>query len=206
MAKKTGSIDDPSELRPAVFLDRDGCVIHEDGWVTSPEQIRLIDGAAETIRALRDRGFLTVLITNQSAVARGLIDEKRLAEIHARLEDALLAKGARLDAIYYCPHHPEGEVQAYAISCRCRKPGTGMIEQATQDLGIDLPKSFVIGDDFRDVALAPPFDMGAVLVRTGKGASREDEARRELGNRLQVIDSIAGAATIIERDPVNPSQ
>lgn len=179
-------------------------MIQEDGWVTSPEQIRLIDGAAETIRVLRDRGFLTVLVTNQSAVARGLIDEARLAEIHARLEESLRAKDARLDAIYYCPHHPDGEVAAYAIPCRCRKPGTGMIEQAATDLAIDLPRSFVVGDDYRDVALAPPFDMGAVLVRTGKGASREGEAKRELGDRLQVIDSIAEAAAIIEHGSTNP--
>lgn len=191
MTAPAGDTRAPAKPRAAVFLDRDGTLIHEDGWVVKPDQVRLIDGAAAAISALHARGFVVVLVTNQSAVARGLLDEDALRNVHARLTGLLAAEGAILDAIYYCPHHPDGPIPQYAITCRCRKPDTGMIEQASRDLHLDLSESFIVGDDLRDLALAPPLGMRAVLVRTGKGAAREQQAREIHGAGLRVIDSIA---------------
>jgi histidinol-phosphate phosphatase family protein len=147
-----------SRRRPAAFLDRDGTINRHLGLLTRPEEIELLPGAAGAIRRLNRAGVLTVVVTNQPVVARGLCDERGLERIHARLEMALGEQGAYLDALYYCPHHPDGgfpgEVPELKRPCSCRKPETGMIEAAVRDLPIDLGRSALFGDTWRDAEAA----------------------------------------------------
>lgn len=164
----------PPILRPAVFLDRDGTIIDDVDYLTDPGQIRLIPGASEAIRRLNEEGWAVVVVTNQSAVARGMLTEDGLGTIHQRLKDMLAGEGAHLDAIYYCPHLAEGGSAPYDQSCDCRKPASGMLRQAAREHRLDLAASAIIGDSLRDL------DAGAtagcktlILVRTGHGATEE---------------------------------
>ena len=158
-------------LRSAVFLDRDGTINQEVGHLWDSSQLALIDGAAEAIRRLNREGRLTVVITNQPVVARGEATEEQLDAIHARFETLLGEKGAYLDAIYFCPHHPEsgfaGEVAALKINCTCRKPGTALIERACRDLAIDPSASWFVGDTSSDMEAGRRAGLRTVLVRTG---------------------------------------
>jgi len=156
-------------MRPAVFLDRDGTINEEVGYLHEVERLCLIPGAALAIKRLNDHGMLAVCISNQSGVARGYHSEDAVREINTRLEELLGAEGARLDGIYFCPHHPTEGEYPYRIDCGCRKPGTGMIEQAASDLSIDLTRSFLIGDRLTDIKTAHNAGVRGVLVLTGYG-------------------------------------
>lgn len=157
---------------PAVFLDRDGTINQENGWINSPDQISLVDGAVEAVKRINRSGYLSVLITNQPVVARGECSERELESIHARLEALLGEQGAFLDAIYYCPHHPEsgwpGERRDLKIDCDCRKPKPGLIYRATEELNIDLARSCMIGDSWRDMEVAKNAGIRGIQVSDGK--------------------------------------
>ena len=144
-----------SFAQKAVFLDRDGTLNVYREHITKPEQIELLPGAAKAIAALNRKGYLTVLVTNQPVIAKGMCTQAQLRTVHDRLETLLGKEGAYLDAIYFCPHHPEkgfaGERPEYKIPCTCRKPSPGMLLQAAEDLHISLCESFMIGDSDRDV-------------------------------------------------------
>lgn len=161
--------------QPAVFLDRDGVLnaIDRGQYIRSPDDLVLLDGVEEAVQRLNDAEYRVVLVTNQPVVARGECDEVGLQRIHARLETTLGRKGAWLDAIYFCPHHPdygfEGERPDLKIVCGCRKPATGMFVQAAEDLNIDLERSWVIGDSTSDIAAAHAMNLPSVLVMTGEG-------------------------------------
>ena len=159
-----------------MFLDRDGTINVERGYVTRPEDLVLIEGAAAAIRALNDRGVLAVVVSNQSGVARGLMTEDDLARVHERLEDLLLADGARLDGAYYCPNFTGGSVKRYARDARCRKPATEMVERAVRDLGVDLASSVMVGDHATDMELARALGIPGVLVATGRGRETFESA------------------------------
>jgi D-glycero-D-manno-heptose 1,7-bisphosphate phosphatase len=156
-------------LRPAVFLDRDGVLIEEVGYLADPCQVVLIPGAGPAIASLNRAGIPVVVVTNQAGIARGYLSESRLAEIHGRLEALLAAEGARIDAIYYCPHHPTDGVAPYRLQCSCRKPQPGMLLQAATDLGIDLPRSSMIGDKAVDLEAGARAGCRPILVKTGYG-------------------------------------
>ena len=147
-----------NNLRPTLFLDRDGTINRHIGYLDRPEQIELLPGVGEAIRRLNQAGVLTVVVTNQAVIARGQCSEADLEQIHARLKELLGQHGAHLDAIYHCPHQPDrgqrGEVTELKIVCRCRKPEPGMIEAALRDLPIDPSQCAVVGDTERDVGLA----------------------------------------------------
>lgn len=164
--------------RIAVFFDRDGTLIDDVGYLRTPDEVRLIPGAAEAIRMLNDRQILTCVISNQSGVARGLLTEADLVPIHDRLQRMLAAAGAHLDRIYYCPHHPTEGRPPYNIECTCRKPRTGMLQRAASELPIALEKSFVIGDKTLDIEVAKAAGTRSILVLTGYGRSSVDECRR----------------------------
>ncbi len=155
--------------RPAVFLDRDGTVIEEVNYLSRPEQVRLIPGAAEAIARANRVGAAVVVVTNQSGVARGYFPEGRVGEIHAYLSRLLAAVGARVDAFYHCPHHETEGVGAYRVACDCRKPRPGMLFAAARDLGLDLTRSWMIGDNLSDLAAGAAAGCATVLVRTGHG-------------------------------------
>jgi D-glycero-D-manno-heptose 1,7-bisphosphate phosphatase len=139
----------------AIFLDRDGTLNQSDGFITTPEQLVLIDGAAQAVRRINSAGYLAILVTNQPVIARGDVTLEGLAEIHAKLETDLGQEGAYLDALYYCPHHPDrgfpGERVEYKGDCECRKPKPGMLLAAAARFNIDLGSSWMVGDDSKDV-------------------------------------------------------
>jgi len=155
------------DAAPAVFIDRDGTVIREVGYLCRPEQIEILPRVPEAIRMLRGRGYRVVLVTNQSAVARGMLKESELEEIHHLLRNELHRAGAGLDGIYYCPHHPSDGVAPYVIHCRCRKPNSGMIERAARDLQLNLMHSYVVGDQETDMELARRCGIKGIWLRSG---------------------------------------
>jgi histidinol-phosphate phosphatase family protein len=159
--------------RPAVFLDRDGTINEEVSYVTRPEQLKLLPGAAQAVRMLRDAGYRVVVVTNQPVIARGDCEVIDLLRIHDHMEMELSREGAFLDGIYYCPHHPdkgfEGERPEYKIACECRKPADGLVQQATRELNLDLSTSWFIGDRTGDVQTAHKAGIRSVLLRSGIG-------------------------------------
>jgi D-glycero-D-manno-heptose 1,7-bisphosphate phosphatase len=154
-------------MNKAVFLDRDGTVTEEVGYLVNVEMLRMIPGAGAAIRKLNQAGFKVVLVTNQSGVARGYFPESLVHEAHARLKGMLKSEGARLDGIYYCPHHPSAGNSKYTAVCDCRKPATGLLDRAAKELSIDLRGSYMVGDKWSDVELAHNAGAKAVLVQTG---------------------------------------
>jgi len=154
-----------------VFLDRDGTLTCESDWVRSAADLALLDGAIEAVRALERGGYAVVVITNQSAVARGLVTESELAAIHAELAARFANAGAPLDAIYACPHHPTEGFAPYRRECDCRKPKSGLLERAARELELDLARSWIVGDAERDLAAGAGLGVRGILVGTGKGVA-----------------------------------
>jgi len=135
----------------AVFLDRDDTIIKDSGYINDPEDVNLLPGAARGLLQLRSMGYKLVLVSNQSGVARGIVTEKALGDIHERLEELLAKEGAYLDGIYYCPYHPEGSVAKYRRESELRKPNPGMLLRAAEQFDIELGASWAIGDSQRDI-------------------------------------------------------
>ncbi|MGE3724682.1 MAG: D-glycero-beta-D-manno-heptose 1,7-bisphosphate 7-phosphatase [Candidatus Sericytochromatia bacterium] len=155
--------------KPAVFLDRDGTINQEVGYIRDLDNLTLIPGAAEAIRQLNQMGIPVVVVTNQSGVARGYYPESWMEQLHGRLKTLLAAEGAQLDGVYYCPHLPDGEVPEYSFDCDCRKPEPGMLEQAAKDLNLDLSHSFMIGDKATDIDVGLRVGCKTILLRSGYG-------------------------------------
>jgi D-glycero-D-manno-heptose 1,7-bisphosphate phosphatase len=147
---------------PAAFLDRDGVLNVDHGYAFRPDQIEWVAGAPEAVRLLNEAGYIVIVVTNQSGVARGLYNEAAVRELHIHMQDILNTQGAHIDAFYYCPHHPEGTVKEFAVQCSCRKPGTGMLEQAAREWPIDRSRSFLIGDRDADMAAAAAFTIRGI--------------------------------------------
>jgi D-glycero-D-manno-heptose 1,7-bisphosphate phosphatase len=183
-------------VKPAVFLDRDGTLIEDVGYLDRLDRIALFPWTVDAIRALNRAGFIVVVITNQSGVARGFFTEAFVEETHRHLSARLAAGGARIDAYYYCPHHPDGAVAAYRRHCDCRKPASGLVDRAVRELDLDPARSFVVGDKWLDVGLARAAGARGILVRTGTGAI--EEARPIPGVSADaIVDNLAGAASWI---------
>jgi D-glycero-D-manno-heptose 1,7-bisphosphate phosphatase len=163
-------------MRPAVFLDRDGTMVQDVGYLGRPEDLRWYPFTIDAIRLLRRAGFLILVTTNQGGIGLGLFTEAFVRQLHESMDRHLAAAGANVDAWFYCPHHPRATVPDLAIDCECRKPEPGMIRQAQQRFAIDLDRSFVVGDKQIDVELAERAGVRGVLVRTGHGA--QELARR----------------------------
>lgn len=153
---------------PAVFLDRDGTIIEDRGYLADPADVQLLPGAVDALRRLSARGFRLVVVSNQSGVARGLFDENRLADVHARLESLLAAEGVRLDAAYYCPYldGPEAVVERYRRDSELRKPRPGMLLQAARELGLDLSQSWMVGNSPSDVEAGRRAGCRTILLHT----------------------------------------
>jgi len=135
----------------AIFLDRDDTLIEDPGYINDPEQVKLLDGVPEALIQLKDLGYKLIVVTNQSAVAHGIVTEKVLGEIHDRLKQLLVDKNAFLDRIYYCPYHPEGVVPKYCKESNSRKPSPGMLLKAADEMDIDLGQSWCVGNSSRDI-------------------------------------------------------
>ena len=156
-------------MESAVFLDRDGGISEEVGYLGDSDRLRLMPQAADAVKLLKQNGFKTIVITNQSGVARGYFSEQALGDIHRKMEQFLSAQGATLDGIYYCPHHPEGTVDAYRRECDCRKPATGLLIKAAGEHGVDVTSSYLVGDKRSDMECAHRAGATGILVLTGYG-------------------------------------
>lgn len=155
--------------RRAIIMDRDGTVCDEVGYVNHVDRIRLLPRSAEAIRKANEAGFQTVVVTNQAGVARGYFAETLVEDVHDRVREMLARDGARLDGIYYCPHHPEVGPPPYRAACDCRKPRPGMLLRARDEMGIDLASSYMVGDSVRDVEAGHRAGTTTILVLTGYG-------------------------------------
>jgi len=160
-------------MKPAIFFDRDGTILMEMGYTAHPSLVQPYRSAPEALRLAKAKDFLLVVVTNQSGIARGRLSEPTLTAIHQRMTEMLRREGAALDAIYYCPHHPDGTVGAYRQACLCRKPGTALGEAAIRDLGIDPARSWAIGDKVSDIRFGLNLGLRVCLVRTGFGMDEE---------------------------------
>ena len=156
-------------MRPAVFLDRDGTMIHDVGYLGRRDGVKWFPWTTDAIRLLNRAGYLVCVTTNQSGVGLGYYDEEAVQSLHAWMHDALRGAGAHVDGWYYCPHHPDASVPALRQTCDCRKPAPGMIRQAGRQFSIDLARSYVIGDKAVDVGLAEQAGAEGILVTTGDG-------------------------------------
>lgn len=175
-------------MKKAVFLDRDGTIIKERNFVSSPRQVKILSGVPQALRLLKEAGYQLVVFSNQSGIARGLFTINDLNQIHQHIKRLLKKKGGALAGIYYCPHHPEGKISRYRKRCNCRKPEPGMLRKAARDLGINLKESVVIGDSLRDLQAGKKVGTRTILVLTGKGRITQ----REIGKfRLRIVDHIA---------------
>ena len=148
----------------AVFFDRDDTLISDSGYMQRPEQVNLLPGVPETLIQLKKMGYLLVVVTNQSGIARGFLTEDELEKIHQELKRQLAAEGAVIDGLYYCPYHPDGAVQDFSIESNLRKPNAGMFFQAEEDLDIDLTQSWMIGDSYRDIQAGKAAGCHTILV------------------------------------------
>jgi D-glycero-D-manno-heptose 1,7-bisphosphate phosphatase len=184
------------QVNRAVFLDRDGVIIEDNGFIDHRDRVKLLPRAAEAIKILNSHQYKVIVVTNQSGVARGLFSEKTVVELSDYMLDQLLKLGAIIDRVYYCPHHPDGTVPGYGIACRCRKPDTGMVEQATLDFNLDLKRSFVIGDNASDIELGTRAGCHTVLV-TGYG-TRRNASGEPRGANAVVPDLYAAAQWVVK--------
>jgi D-glycero-D-manno-heptose 1,7-bisphosphate phosphatase len=171
VADPTSSNPQSEILNPqsAIFLDRDGTLNKDIGYVSTPDRLVLYPWAAEAVHLINESGAMVIIITNQSGIARGMYTEADLDSIHGRMIEELARDGARVDAVYYCPHHPEVGAARYRIDCDCRKPRTGMLSAASREHNIDLARSFIIGDKASDIELAANAGVRGALVMTGYG-------------------------------------
>jgi mannose-1-phosphate guanylyltransferase / phosphomannomutase len=163
--------------RKAVFLDRDGVINHEVDQLSDKKDLRVYDFSARAVKKINDSDYLTIILTNQPMIAKGFMKESDLHEIHKKLETELGKEGAKIDAIYYCPHHPKkgfaGEIPELKVNCNCRKPKIGMFLKACKDFNIDLEKSYIIGDQTTDILAGKKAGCKTILVKTGYGGKDE---------------------------------
>jgi D-glycero-D-manno-heptose 1,7-bisphosphate phosphatase len=174
----------------AVFLDRDGTIVEDPGFLHEPDQVRLFPGAGAAIHRLNQAGWRVITVSNQSGIARGLYDATAYTAVQRRLAELLAAHDARLDGAHFCPHHPD-----FTGPCECRKPGVLLFRQAAAALGVDLARSVWVGDRVSDVEPARQLGGHAILVETGRGAASA-AAARALGVPV-VADLSAAAAEIV---------
>ncbi len=162
----------------AVFIDRDGTVSEEVGYVNHISRFRLLPNTADAIKLLNDAGVMAILATNQAGVARGYFEEAMIIKVHEKLGEELSKSGAKFDAVYYCPHHPSVGKPPYRMDCDCRKPKPGMITRAQREHGIDLTVSYMIGDKISDVEFGKKLGLKSVMVLTGYGIGEYEHQRQ----------------------------
>lgn len=185
-------------MRPAVFLDRDGTLVEEAGYLDRLERLVFFPYSVDAVRLLNRANFAVVIVTNQAGIARGIFKEAFVAEAHQHITARLSAGGARVDGFYYCPHHPEAVIEQYRKSCDCRKPQPGLLRQAASDLHIALDRSFVVGDRWHDLEAGQRVGAKGLLVRTGYGRT-EETAGHDRVTPTAIIDNLMEAVSWIVR-------
>ncbi len=167
-------------MEKVIFLDRDGTLNEEVNYLHRKEDLRILPGVMEAVKAFRDRGFKIVVVTNQAGVARGYYNEETVDELHRYMNEQFRAQGAGIDAFFFCPHHPEHGIGEYKKLCHCRKPETGMFERAERLFAVDKAASWLIGDKLIDVPAGRNSGVRTVLVGTGYGAEERRKAVSDL--------------------------
>lgn len=175
--------------QPAVFLDRDGTIIVEKDFLGDPAGVELLPRAAEAIKLLNENGYLVIVVSNQSGVARGYYDEKAVHAVNAHLANMLRQESAAIDDVFFCPHYLGGKIPQYSKDCECRKPKTGLARQAMEKHRIDLSRSVMVGDRVADVQFGKNLEIPAILVTTGYGEAEKERIEEE---RLPAPDLLAG--------------
>lgn len=181
-------------MNKAVFIDKDGTLIHDVPYNADPSLIRLQEGAAYGLRQLKDQGYLLILVSNQSGVAHGYFSEEALTAVQEKLQDELKKDGVQLDGAFFCPHHPQGIVKQYAVSCECRKPKPGMLVEAARQFDIDLSQSWMIGDILHDVEAGNKAGCSTILIDNGNETEWQPGADR---HPTDVAKNIRQAVSII---------
>ena len=190
----------------AVFLDRDGTLVHPRHYPSRPDELRLYDGIGPELRRLQSAGFRLVVITNQSGIARGYFGEPELARMHEHLAGELARLGVRLDGVYFCPHHPDGAIPELSIACECRKPAPGMLLRAAGELALDLEHSWFIGDILDDVEAGNRAGCRTILVDLGSEAlpatqlRRPDFVARDTIHALRIVAAAESLRPLVELD------
>lgn len=164
-------------MKRAVFIDRDGTISEEVGYINHPSRFSLFPYAAAAIQHLNENGWLAILVTNQAGVARGYFSEEMIKTVHAAMTADLESNGAKLDAIYYCAHHPSVGAPPYRFDCDCRKPKPGLISRAAQDFDVDLSQSWMVGDRYSDIELARNAALKSAFVLSGYGRGEWEHQR-----------------------------
>ena len=183
--------------RQAVFLDRDGTMIHDVGYLSRMEDLRWFPWSIDAIRMLNRAGFAVCVTTNQGGIAMGIYDEAFVQRLHAEMSATLTASGGHVDGWFYCPHHPRAVDPALRLDCDCRKPKPGMIHQAAKRFDLDLTRSFVVGDKMADVGLGNAVGAQSILVKTGYGQTEVSQYKGEVPGAAYVAETLAEAVTWI---------
>lgn len=188
--------------KPAIFIDRDGTINEQMGYVNHTSRFVMLPRVPEAFRMVNQAGFLAIIVSNQSGVARGYFPIELIYSINSMMKESVGKQGGHIDGIYFCPHYPKGSVQEYAMECDCRKPRTGLIERACRDFEIDLMRSYMVGDHYTDMELAERLDIKGILVRTGYGAGVIEYNLPGMANKPSYIadDLLDAVKWIIERD------
>lgn len=181
-------------MEKAVFLDRDGTINIEKHYLYRPEDFEFIEGVPEAIELLNRNGYLVIVVSNQAGVARGYYSEQDVRKLQEYINTELKNWDAHIDRFYFCPHHPEAGIGKYKVKCHCRKPETGMFEQACRDFPIDIASSWMIGDNRGDILAGNRFGLKTVLVRTGYG---QDLLKNGFNNSDYVADNLYYATRLI---------
>ncbi len=189
--------------KKAVFLDRDHTLIEDPGYISDPTLVKLLPGVGPAVKSLSQAGFKVIIVTNQSGIARGLLTEETLLKIHSEVRRQLAGSGAHLDAIYFCPFHPEGNVEGYAIDSELRKPRPGMLLKAAKDHNLDLSASWMVGDSPRDVEAGQRAGCRTIRLRVQamqvQGDGQDEDAQADF-----TVRNLVEAAKIILREPDVP--
>ncbi|MFA6105017.1 MAG: HAD family hydrolase [Patescibacteria group bacterium] len=180
----------------AIFLDRDGTIIKHVELMHSVDDLRLLPGSASAINTFNRLGYLVIIVTNQPVVARGIVEPKEIDKIHEVLIERLHGRGAHIDRVYFCPHHPEATVSEYRLRCLCRKPEPGMILEGLKSLNINPDQSFMIGDALIDVVSGKKAGLKTILVKSGPGHARLDEKFNDIKSDF-TVNTLLQAAKIV---------
>jgi D,D-heptose 1,7-bisphosphate phosphatase len=186
--------------RRAVFLDRDGTLVEEAGYLNRLDRLAFFPYSVDAVRVLNHAGFAVVVVTNQAGIARGIVPESFVAEAHRHISARMQAGAAHIDAFYHCPHYPSGTVDEYVGECDCRKPRPGLLHQARTALDLDLARSFMVGDRWHDVEAGRAVGARTVLVRTGLGLEAERSPKSGVAADA-VADTLIDAAAWILQQP-----
>lgn len=184
-------------MNKAVFLDKDGTINEDLGYLDHPDKIKLLPRSAEAIKLLNEAGYKVLVISNQAGVARGIVTEDMVQSIDKRLHKEVLKGGGYLDGIYYCPHHPEHGLYPYRSDCECRKPKNGLLKRASKEHNIDISASYMIGDKVTDIEAGNSLKARTILVLTGKGKEESKKILSDVQKPAHIADDLFSAVSII---------